>query len=79
MKSNAKVTGAARLYRAASVWTAGLDHNLLLTSGIFNSERGSFWNSLNVDGKRAGLDVSLPHAQEIVSFKDLDLDSTGLA
>ena len=25
-KPNVEVTGAARLYRAASVWTAGLDH-----------------------------------------------------
>ena len=26
LKPNVEVTGAARLYRAASVWTAGLDH-----------------------------------------------------
>jgi hypothetical protein len=26
MMANVEVTGAARLYRAASVWTAGLGH-----------------------------------------------------
>jgi hypothetical protein len=33
---NVEVTGAARLYRAASVWTAGLDCSQPSVQGIFD-------------------------------------------